>query len=57
MKGKSMGGAAVYDKQPLIIVNKNHATPAHIAALASLIQQNVYKIFNIHIEPEVNYIY
>ena len=57
MKGKSMGGAAVYDKQPLIIVNKNHATPAHIAALASLIQQNVYKKFNIHIEPEVNYIY
>lgn len=57
MKGKCMGGAAVYDKQPLIIVNKNHATPSHIAALASLIQQNVYKKFNIHIEPEVNYIY
>lgn len=57
MKGESMGGATVYDKQPLIIVNKNHATPSHIAALASLIQQNVYKKFNIHIEPEVNYIY
>lgn len=55
-KGKSHGGAAVYEKQPLILVNKQQATPAHIMELASLIQQSVFEKFKIKIEPEVNYI-
>jgi UDP-N-acetylmuramate dehydrogenase len=55
-KGKCHGGAAVYEKQPLIIVNKNQATPADIMELASLIQQSVYNKFKIKIYPEVNYI-
>lgn len=55
-KGKSHGGAAVYEKQPLIIVNKNHATSSDIMELASLIQQSVYDTFKINIYPEVNYI-
>lgn len=56
LKGKCYGGAAVYEKQPLIIVNKSHATPAHIMQLASLIQKSVSDKFNINIYPEVNYI-
>lgn len=55
-KGKCHGGAAVYEKQPLIIVNKNQATPTDIMELASLIQQSVYNKFSINIYPEVNYI-
>ena len=55
-KGKCHGGAAVYEKQPLIIVNKNHATSSDIMELASLIQQSVYDKFKINIYPEVNYI-
>lgn len=55
-KGKCHGGAAVYEKQPLIIVNKSQATPTDIMELASLIQQSVYNKFKIKIYPEVNYI-
>lgn len=55
-KGKCHGGAAVYDKQPLIIVNKNQATATDIMELAALIQQSVYDKFKINLYPEVNYI-
>ena len=55
-KGKCHGGAAVYEKQPLIIVNRNKATAADIMELATLIQQSVYDKFRINIYPEVNYI-
>ena len=55
-KGKSHGGAAVYEKQPLIIVNQHQATPQDIMELASLIQQSVQEKFQIAIQPEVNYI-
>ena len=55
-KGKTHGGAAVYEKQPLILVNQHHATPQDIVELASLIQQSVQDKFQILIHPEVNYI-
>ena len=55
-KGKRHGGAAVYEKQPLILVNEDHATPADIMELATLIEQSVMEKFNIQLSPEVNYI-
>ena len=55
-KGRTHGGAAVYEKQPLILVNTGHATPADVIELASLIQESVYERFNIRLQPEVNYI-
>ena len=55
-KGKRHGGAAVYEKQPLILVNRDHATPADIMELASLIGQSVQEKFHISLYPEVNYI-
>lgn len=55
-KGKSHGGAAVYEKQPLILVNKDHAAPTDIIELAGMIRQSVLEKFQIQIYPEVNYI-
>lgn len=55
-KGKRHGGAAVYEKQPLILVNNGQATPRDIIELAAQIQQSVHNKFGIHIHPEVNYI-
>ena len=55
-KGRSHGGAAVYEKQPLIIVNKGNATPDDIVSLASDIRASVKEKFGIQISPEVNYL-
>jgi UDP-N-acetylmuramate dehydrogenase len=55
-KGKSLGGAAVYEKQPLIIVNQYHATPEDVILLAEAVQKSVYAKFGVNIYPEVNYI-
>ncbi len=55
-KGKSMGAAAVYDKQALVLVNKGGATGADIMALSAAIQASVFDKFKIKIHPEVNII-
>lgn len=55
-KGKSLGGARCYEKQPLVLVNAGNATPEDIINLASAICADVKAKFNITINPEVNYI-
>ncbi len=55
-KGKTLGGAQVWPKQPLVIVNADHATPEDIIALADAISKSVKDKFGIDIHPEVNYI-
>ena len=55
-KGKTLGGAQVWPKQPLVIVNANNATPEDIIALAAQISASVKEKFGIDIHPEVNYI-
>ena len=55
-KGKRVGGAQVYEKQPLVIVNADHATPEDVMTLAEQICQSVQEKFGISISPEVNYI-
>lgn len=55
-KGKTLGGAAVWEPQPLVLVNANHATAQDIIALAAAIVDSIQKKFNIEITPEVNYI-
>ena len=55
-KGKIMGGAQVWPKQALVIVNANNATAQDIMELAAQISQSVKDKFNITINPEVNYI-
>jgi UDP-N-acetylmuramate dehydrogenase len=55
-KGKTLGGAQVWPKQPLVIVNANNASPQDIIDLAAAVSQSVQEKFNITINPEVNYI-
>ena len=51
-KGKTVGGAAVYDKQALVLVNKDDARGAEVVTLARAIQESVYGRFGIRLEPE-----
>lgn len=55
-KGKSLGNAAVHDKQALVIVNKGGATSGEIIAIAEAVRKSVKDKFGIDIIPEVNYI-
>lgn len=55
-KGRKLGGAQVWPKQPLVIVNADHATPEEIMALAEAVSTSVKEKFGIEIRPEVNYI-
>jgi UDP-N-acetylmuramate dehydrogenase len=56
IKGKTVGGAAVHEKQPLVIINKNNASGDDIARLAEEIRHAVKERFSIELQPEVNYI-
>lgn len=55
-KGLSSGGAAVYDRQPLVIVNNGHATPDDVIRLAQQIQDHVRERFGITLQREVVYV-
>ena len=55
-KGKRQGGAQVYEKQPLVIVNTGNATAQDIITLAADITESIEKRFQITLHPEVNYI-
>ena len=51
-KGKSVGNAAVYERQALVLVNRGHATGGEVMTLARAIQTSVYERFGILLEPE-----
>lgn len=55
-KGKEEGGAAVYEKQCLVLINKKEARPDDVVRLAEKIKQSVRETYGITISPEVNYI-
>ena len=55
-KGKTVGNAAVYEKQALVLVNEggpsNPCTGGEVMTLAKAIQTSVYERFGIRLEPE-----
>jgi len=56
LKGYEHKGAAVHDKQALVLVNKNNASGKDILELAQIIIQKVFDKFAVKLEPEVNII-
>lgn len=52
LKGYSMGGAAVHDKQALVLVNYNAATAADLKALSDYICLKVKEKFSVDLEQE-----
>ena len=52
LKGKTIGGAAVHEKQALVLVNKNHATAADVRALSDEICRIVAQRFSVDLQPE-----
>ena len=55
-KGKSLGPAAVHDKQALVLVNRGGAKGSDIVALSDAVRASVRDKFGIDIHPEVNVI-
>lgn len=55
-KGKSLGSAAVHDKQALVLVNPGNATAIDIIRLSERIVQDVHALFGITLRPEVLFI-
>jgi UDP-N-acetylmuramate dehydrogenase len=51
-KGKSIGGAGVYEKHSLVLINRGEARGAEVVTLARAIQTSVYERFGIRLEPE-----
>ena len=56
LKGKTVGDAAVHEKQALVIINRGRATGQEIARLAEEIRKTVNEKMNVELQPEVNYI-
>lgn len=55
-KGKSLGPAAVHDRQALVLVNKGGATGRDIQRLCEAVKKDVADKFGVELEPEVNFI-
>ncbi|PKG49709.1 UDP-N-acetylmuramate dehydrogenase [Olleya sp. 1-3] len=53
-KGKTFDNYGVHKKQALVLVNYSDAKGNDILKLSKLIQNTIYRIFNISIEAEVN---
>ena len=55
-KGKSLGPAAVHDRQALVLVNKGGASGSDIQKLCEAVRKDVGERFGIELSPEVNMI-
>lgn len=56
LKGHTVGGAAVHDKQALVLINHNLATTSDVIMLAKQVVDTVYQQFSVQLEHEVRFI-
>lgn len=56
LKGYSIGGAKVHEKQALVLTNTGNATSSDVVELAQHIQKLVFETYGIEIVPEVIYL-
>lgn len=56
-KGRTMGQAGVYERQPLVLVNLGGATGEEVLSLAHAVIDSVYDKFGVYLRPEVNAIH
>ncbi|MCP1772631.1 UDP-N-acetylmuramate dehydrogenase [Neisseria perflava] len=56
LKGFALGGAAVHDKQALVLVNRNHAAPQDIYRLAQHVRDTVRAQFQVELHAEPNWL-
>jgi len=54
LKGFEKNGAAVHDKQALVLVNKNNATGNSVFELSDHVLRTVFEKFGVQLEREVN---
>lgn len=53
LKGHRIGGAAVHDRQALVLVNSHNAVGDDVVCLARYIQQRVHDTYGVELEAEV----
>lgn len=56
LKGFQIGGAAVHEKQALVLINKGNATGQDMVNLAHHVRQTVAEKFGVYLQPEVRFI-
>lgn len=56
LKGISIGGAAISNKHALVLTNQNNATFNDVKNLTQHIQNKVFDMYDIMLEPEVTFI-
>lgn len=56
LKGYRIGGAAVHQRQALVLINQQNASGEDIVALARYVRLQVADKFNVWLEPEVRFI-
>ncbi|RKS86954.1 UDP-N-acetylmuramate dehydrogenase [Orbus hercynius] len=56
LKNHQIGGAAVHDKQALVLINKDHAIAQDVIDLARVVRNTVQQRFGISLSPEIRFI-
>ncbi len=56
LKGFSVGDAQISDKHAGFIINKGSATAMDVYHLMEAVQEKVYQMFGVHLEPEVQFL-
>ncbi len=54
LRGTKVGGARLFERQPLVVAATRGASSADVKKLAALVQEKIRGILNVEVEPEVH---